>query len=185
LAAAFVGANQTKIGEQAVPISFRHAFAPLILAALTTAASAQTTPSASQPRTKAQLTQGLGQRFNALDSNRDGNINKSEIEAAAARARREADATIAKRAEEGFARLDTDKNGQLSLAEFKASIPPMQARPADTVLQRLDANKDGRITLQEFGAPTIAIFDRLDANKDGTVSDQEINARRSAAPTGR
>ena len=168
-----------------MPIPFRNAFAPLILAALASAASAQTTPSASQPRTKTQLTQGLGQRFNVLDTNRDGSITKTEIEAAAARARQEADATIAKRAEEGFRRLDTDKNGQLSLTEFKASIPPMQARPADTVLQRLDANKDGKITLQEFGAPTIAIFDRLDTNKDGTVSDQEINARRGTAPTGR
>ena len=168
-----------------MPIPFRHAFAPLMLAALASAASAQTPASASQPRTKAQLTQGLGQRFNVLDSNRDGNITKTEIEAAAARARQEADSTIAKRAEEGFKKLDTDKNGQLSLAEFKASIPPMQARPADTVLQRLDANKDGKITLQEFGAPTMAAFDRLDANKDGTVSDQEISARRSAAPAGR
>ena len=95
-----------------------------------------------------------------------------------------AEARFAKRAEEGFTKLDTDKNGQLSLAEFKASIPPVQTRAAATLLQRLDTNKDGKVSPQEFGAPTLAVFDRFDTNKDGTISDAERNARR-AAPTGR
>jgi Ca2+-binding EF-hand superfamily protein len=107
------------------------------------------------------------------------------MEAAENSAKREAEARVVKQAEQGFAKLDTDKNGQLSLAEFKASIPPVRTRPVDSVIQRFDSNKDGKVTLQEFGAPTLAVFDRYDTNKDGTISDQERKARRSSAPTGR
>ena len=167
-----------------MPHPFRHSLAPLMLVALASAASAQTTAAQPQPRTRAQVTQGLDARFKALDSNHDGSVTKAEMESAETRARQEAEARFAKRAEEGFTKLDTDKNGQLSLAEFKASIPPVQTRAAGTVLQRLDTNKDGKVSAQEFGAPTLAVFDRFDTNKDGTISDAERNARR-AAPTGR
>ena len=168
-----------------MPIPFRHAFAPLMLVALTSAAIAQTAATPSQPRTRAQVTQGIDARFKALDANRDGSITKAEMETAEARARQEAEARFTKRAEEGFAKLDTDKNGQLSLAEFKASIPSVQTRAAGVVLQRFDSNKDGKVTLQEFGAPTLSVFDRFDTNKDGTISDQERNAPRTAASGGR
>ncbi|MBA3510535.1 EF-hand domain-containing protein [Sphingomonas sp.] len=168
-----------------MPHPFRHTVAPLMLVALASAASAQTTAGQSQAPSRAQVAQGLDQRFKALDTNGDGTITKAEMDAAEARARQQAAARIAKRAEEGFAKLDTDKNGQLSLAEFKASIPPVQAGAAAAVLQRLDANKDGKITRQEFGAPTLATFDRLDTNKDGKISAQERSARRSSARTSR
>jgi Ca2+-binding EF-hand superfamily protein len=161
-----------------VPHAFRLTIAPLMLVALASAASAQTT--ASQPRTRAQVTQNLDAKFKLLDSNQDGSVTKAEMQAAEARAKQEAEARLATQADQSFAKLDTDKNGQLSLAEFKASLPPVRTRPVDTVLQRFDSNKDGKVTLQEFGAPTLAVFDRFDTNKDGTISDQERNARRSA-----
>ena len=163
-----------------MPQFFSHSLAPLMLAALAAAASAQTT-SQPQTRTRAQVTQNIDSRFKALDSNQDGSVTKAEMEAVETRARQEAEVRFTKRAEEGFAKLDTDKNGQLSLNEFKASIPPVRTRPVDTVLQRLDANKDGKVTLQEFGAPTLAVFDRYDTNKDGTISDAERKAGRSRA----
>jgi Ca2+-binding EF-hand superfamily protein len=168
-----------------VPHAFRLTLAPLMLVALASAASAQTAASQPQSRTKAQVKQGLDVRFKALDANADGSITKAEMETAEASVKREAEARFTKQAEEGFAKLDTDKNGQLSLVEFKASIPPVRTRPVDSIIQRFDSNKDGKVTLQEFGAPTLAAFDRYDTNKDGTISDQERKARRSSTPSGR
>ena len=168
-----------------MPHSSRYAVAPLLLVALASAASAQTTAGQAQDPTRTVITQGLDQRFKALDTNGDGTITKAEMDAAEARARQEAASRIAKRAEEGFAKLDTDKNGQLSLTEFKASIPPVETGVAAAVLQRLDSNKDGKITRQEFGARTLATFDRLDTNKDGKISAQERSARRNSTRASR
>src|SRR5687768_5522233 len=71
---------RSKIGEHAVPHPFRHSLAPLMLVALASAASAQTTAAQPQPRTRAQVTQGLDTRFKVLDSNRDGSVTKAEME---------------------------------------------------------------------------------------------------------
>jgi Ca2+-binding EF-hand superfamily protein len=163
-----------------VPNPFRLTLAPLMLVALASAASAQTTASQPHTRTRAEVTQNLDSKFKLLDSNHDGSVTKAEMEAAEGRAKQEAEARLAQQADQSFTKLDTDKNGQLSLAEFKASLPSIRTRPVDAVLQRFDTNKDGKVTLQEFGAPTLALFDRFDTNKDGTISDQERNARRGS-----
>ena len=160
----------------------------LILAAgigIASTAAAQTADSTSQARTRLQVTQGLDSRFKALDANADGSLTRIEIEAAEARARQAASAQVNKQAEEGFAKLDTDKSGQLSLAEFKAAAPTVGAGDPGAVLTRLDANKDGKITAQEFQTPTLAVFDRLDLNKDGALSAQERKVRRGSSTNSR
>ncbi|MDB5100266.1 MAG: hypothetical protein JWM80_4687 [Cyanobacteria bacterium RYN_339] len=51
-----------------------------------------------------------------------------------------------------FEMLDTNKDGNITLAEFKASMakhPKMAAR-ADKMFARLDKNKDGKIDKAEF-----------------------------------
>ena len=55
--------------------------------------------------------------------------------------------------EETLAALDTDKSGDISLAEFKAS-PRGQKNPdkADAAYKKLDANNDGKVTLEELKA---------------------------------
>ena len=76
-------------------------------------------------------------------------------------------------------KLDTDKNGQLSLAEFKAAAPCQGRAPTrPRRCSRFDANKDGKVSATEFRAPALATFDRVDANKDGIVTRDE--ARKSA-----
>ena len=55
--------------------------------------------------------------------------------------------------EEIFASLDTDKSGDVSLAEFKAS-PRGQKDPAkaEEAYKKMDADKNGKVTLEEFKA---------------------------------
>ena len=45
---------------------------------------------------------------------------------------------------------------------------------------RADANKDGKVTLAEAQAGPLARFDSLDTNKDGTISPEERKAGREA-----
>lgn len=123
--------------------------------------------------------------FQKVDTNNDRALSKAEIDAAQVRAQQQAAANIQQRLNQEFTKLDTDRNGQLSLAEFRAAAPAV--RPADgnasaTAMQRLDANKDGKISVDEYRAPILAGFDRIDTNKDGTISADE-RARAQAART--
>ena len=84
-----------------------------------------------------------------------------------------------------FAKLDTDKNGQLSVAEFRSVAPTVRPSPGGSaaILQRLDTNKDGKLTAEEFRSPILAGFDRIDTNKDGTISADERSRAEAAART--
>ena len=85
---------------------------------------------------------------------------------------------------------DTDHDGKVTLAEFKAANAARQTR----MFARMDTNKDGRITTAEMdasrkraeaegrGSPAGGppggggFMMRLDANKDGAVSKAERSA---------
>ena len=58
--------------------------------------------------------------------------------------------------EQQFTALDTDKNGQVSLAEFKAAATARVSSNPAAALQRFDANKDGKVSAAEFRAPALA-----------------------------
>ena len=49
-----------------------------------------------------------------------------------------------------FEKLDTDKNGSISLEEFKAASKTPDT--ADKKFARLDADKNGSVSLEEFSA---------------------------------
>lgn len=135
--------------------------------------------SPAQNITRAQLSAQLDARFKAADGNGDRSLSAAEVDAVQKRSAAEATAEIAKRIQDEFTRLDADRNGQLSLAEFKAGAPGPRVTPASEIIQQLDTNKDGRIGQDEFKAAPLASFDRLDTNRDGTINAQEANA---AAP---
>ena len=90
------------------------------------------------------------------------------------------------RANSGIMRYDTNKDGVVDRAEWKAG---QEAR-----FKRLDANNDGKLTQDELFARTPAVgnsvlpsdrqverqsayFQRVDANKDGVVTLEEFMAQ--------
>lgn len=79
---------------------------------------------------------------------------------------------------------DADRDGKVTLAEFKAS----NAQRQDRMFARMDTNKDGRITQAEADAAAKAaeaagrggrgagMLMRMDANNDGGVTKAEMAA---------
>jgi Ca2+-binding EF-hand superfamily protein len=155
----------------------------ILLAAVATAAPAQNNAAAApQPVSRTSYMQRIDNGFVAADADKDGFLERAEIEAAETRVLTARKAALLKQREAAFRRMDTNKDGSLSLAEYNAplanaAIPKANAAP---VLDRLDANKDGKVSLAENRAPAIAQFDRADTNKDGTLSvdEQRAMARR-------
>jgi len=104
-------------------------------------------------------------------------------------------AELHKQLDQGFARVDTDKDGVISRAEV-AALEEKVAAQANEELQRrldrefaaLDSDKNGQLSPAEFKArftvrrpgPDSALR-RLDANKDGRISVSEFKARSLAS----
>ena len=146
--------------------------------ALFAALSAVTLPASAQQadplRTRDGVTKALADRFAAMDTNKDGTIDRTEAQAAQDRVQAEASANILKEIDTAFAELDKDRNGTLSKEEFRATAPKI--KPSDgpqAVISRFDTNKDGKVSLPEYQKPLLAQFDGLDKNKDGKISDTE------------
>ncbi len=91
-----------------------------------------------------------------------------------------------------FARIDTNKDGALSVAEIaaaetkdKVTIEAQVTAQYKAEFDKFDTNKDGQISFAEYsagrGRPNIptdgkAMLDTLDANKDGKVTLIEYRA---------
>ena len=135
---------------------------------------------APKPTTRAQFLSTVQQRFNAVDTNHDGQLDTNEISAMQQRELQQARGVEQQKLDAEFTKLDTNKDGQLSKAEFMAAAPALQARATpQQMIGQVDSNKDGKVSLQEFQAGPLGQFNRLDANKDGTVTPQEIQAART------
>ena len=139
------------------------------LAAAAPLAAQTTTPPSTVSR--AQMTANAEAEFARVDANKDGQMNRTEIENYQ---RTSATARITARNKALFAELDADKNGQISAVEFaKASPIP---RPDASVVLRIDANKDGQVSLAEHRGAALETFGRIDTNKDGTLTAAEYRA---------
>ncbi len=148
--------------------------APLLCVVAATASHAQAPAGGSaQSATRAELIAKLDESFARVDANKDGSVDRREIEAVGVEAAQQAQASVQKQLAEQFGRLDRDKNGQLSLAEFQAGATVRANAKPDAAMQRLDSNKDGKVSPAEYKARQLGLFDSLDANKDGTVTAQE------------
>jgi Ca2+-binding EF-hand superfamily protein len=101
-----------------------------------------------------------------------------ELQAAEARIQQQRIVALRGRVEAEFTKLDTNKDGQLSKAEFMAAAPTNASTPPNgaALLTQLDKNKDGKVTLDEYRAPMVARFDQVDTNHDGVISDAERKA---------
>jgi hypothetical protein len=83
--------------------------------------------------------------------------------------------------------MDSDRNGQISKAEFDsfatsdkaramrhmAGARMMKAGMGSRWFDRADVNHDGKVTLDEAQSSAMAIFDRVDADHNGTVTPEE------------
>ena len=113
----------------------------------------------------------LAGKFDTVDANKDGRLDKDELVA-----QREAHhADMKARGDERWKTADTDGNGSLSLAEAEASSSWMGERFA-----KLDANADGELTREEMHAARkqgheqmrehgVERFKAADANADGGI----------------
>jgi len=79
--------------------------------------------------------------FAAADTNRDGQLNPSEINAAMVGAAKTA-------TQVAFQQADADGNGALSQAEYDKAI----VQPANAIFHALDANSDNQLSQQELQA---------------------------------
>ena len=92
-----------------------------------------------------------------------------------------------------FGRVDTNKDGFISVAEANAAQQRVGAetaariaKEAEAQFAQLDVDHNGQLSIAEFKAgapkpkmlPGTEILKRLDANKDGKISSSEFQAER-------
>lgn len=157
----------------------------LLTAFLATAATAAAAQNASAPAqgpqtlSRATYMQKVDGSFVTVDANKDGFMDRAEIEAAETKVMAARKAAVLRQREALFRNLDANKDGNMTLQEFNAKVvaatlPKANATP---VLGRLDTNKDGKVSLAENRTPSMAQFDRSDTNKDGSLTAAEQRAR--------
>ena len=105
-------------------------------------------------------------RFEQIDTNKDGKISLAELTASR---------------ESWLTQVDTNKDGIATQAEIDASMASKRQEHLQRMFERDDANKDGRLTREETRLPS-AWFEKADANKDGALTLAELgNAHKHAA----
>jgi hypothetical protein len=102
--------------------------------------------------------------FRQLDTNKDGKVERTEVQASS---------------EARFKTLDTAGDGALTEAQYvDAMIAKIRPR-LEQRFDKLDANKDGTVTAAEFEAPALARFDRRDTAKTGVLSIDDLKTHRN------
>jgi len=151
--------------------------AAVAAAAQNTAAPAPA--SGPQPITRATYMQRIDDSFVAVDANKDGFMDRAEIETTETKAMGARKTAVLRQREALFRNLDANNDGNLTLQEFNAKVvaAPLPKANATPVLNRLDTNKDGKVSLAENRVPAMTQFDRADTNKDGTLTAAEQRAR--------
>ena len=98
-----------------------------------------------------------------LDTDGDGQVEVTEIEAQAAK--RAAD-------------IDVNGDGRIVVEEVRAHRAKMRAEREQARLLRLDSNGDGSVSTVEFAAGHSAHAAKMDANGDGIIAKDEFRSGR-------
>lgn len=127
----------------------------------------------SQPIARAVFLQNMDVEFRKMDADKNGTVTRLEME----QFRRAVSITEGQSRNRAlFARLDVDRNGQISPAEFTKMTVPAPAPNAAPQMAKFDINKDQGISLIEYRTGTLDNFDKLDTDKDGYVTAAEMRA---------
>ena len=105
------------------------------------------------------------ERFDAMDANKDGYLDRSDMQA-----------RMAERRAAFFASADANKDGRLSRDEFAAHRNAQSAARQQAMQQRAKADGKAMPTEAVRAQRMAAAFDRIDANKDGSISKVELDA---------
>ena len=154
----------------------KFAIRPVLFTALFASAAPAMAQPAATGMPRANLQADAEAEFARVDTNKDGQMSRAEIEVFQTARLTEA---LNARTKAVFAELDSDKNGQLSAAEFAKLNPPRKADAASVLA--VDSNKDGQVSLAEHRAAALKTFDGLDANKNGILTAAEVDAARAKA----
>jgi Ca2+-binding EF-hand superfamily protein len=138
----------------------------------TTPAKSATAPVRKAPPTRAQIADLARNNFKIMDANKDGFLSVEEITAQNKKMVSGMISARDKRMNEMFDRLDQNKDGQISRAEFQAS-----GRKIDAAVTKMDTNRDGKVSVDEFVADITSNFDRRDTNRNGQLDANELRAK--------
>ena len=131
--------------------------------------------------------------FARIDANRDGFVTREEVQGARAmhkqRLRQGAEgrqraldpAMQQQRRMAAFDRMDSNRDGAISRAEFAQAQERRMGRRSGAgpagfgprLFETADANRDGRISLQEATAYAYQRFDMADLDRDGRLTREE------------
>jgi Ca2+-binding EF-hand superfamily protein len=125
--------------------------------------------------TKSEYETQARTRFQAIDRNRDGRIDRGEAEKAhaealAAREKQQSDSRA-----QVFARLDRNADGSISREEFDAAAKPSVA-PKEAWFDSNDIDRNGTIVVNEAVARALRDFEAIDSNNNGVLSESEIRS---------
>jgi Ca2+-binding EF-hand superfamily protein len=101
-------------------------------------------------------------RIMEADADGDGTVTLEEFQAGA---------------EEKFARIDANGDGQLTPDDRPEACPQgRRGGPRGGRFMRADSDGDGVVTLEEFMAHVQEVFTRIDADGDGSIDEAEARA---------
>lgn len=160
-----------------------------LAALLATPAMAQRAEAgAAEPVSRQLVETRVRERFQRMDSNRDGFLTQEEVQAFRASTRAERRQKHGNGRAAMFERLDANRDGMISREEFdQRRLRRERGERRDVpggfgarVFSRIDTDGDRRISLAEATQARLRMFERVDTDRDGRISPEERRARRAA-----
>ena len=139
-------------------------------------------PHVAKVHSRADVQNRIVQHFARLDANRDGFVTQAEVQSRHAQRAQKRGERAQRRGERAFDRIDSNKDGQISRAEFAAAprrgqrgmrAAGMRAGFGGRMFGMADLDRDGRVSLAEAQQAALQRFDRLDLNRDGRLTPEE------------